>query len=180
MGFHFYSSEQRRMDNGEVVTKALNFMNGRGSLTKILKHIPYNQSQTKESVESQLKQVLRRGIESGFLIRRGKTYHFTAQPQQFQIDSDQKRKRSRSRSNSPATPPRRSSSSEVANRRMRTPYRRSGTVSSSSSRLAAINQRMRDEDAEENRRARMKYRQPKSTPKKKKIRFALTPQSAKK
>ncbi|KAG4066940.1 hypothetical protein HA402_007688 [Bradysia odoriphaga] len=175
----FYTTEQRRIDNGKIVTNALQSMDGRGSMNNLLELISYHQGLPIESVKTQLKQVLRRGIESGFLVKRGTTYHFTAPPQ-YQLDGDQNKKRSRSRSRSPSTPQKTSSPSEIMNRRMKTPYRRLKGANPSSSRVAAINQRMRDEEAVENERARTGYRQPKHSPKRRKVTFDLTPKSEKK
>lgn len=179
MDLYFYTPEQRRMVNGKIVTIALQVLGGESTTENLLQQISYSIDQPEELIEPELKQVLRRGIRNGFLIKRARKYLFPVQEYSYQVDSDQKRKRSRSRSRSSSrTPPPRPSTS-YGNRVIRTPFRRNRTgASSSAARLEAINRREREEDERENERARTSYRQPKGSPKRKRIKFAMSPEAA--
>lgn len=175
MGFHFYPEEQRRIDTGKMVTNALQLMDGRASMDKLLELISSYHGLATENFESPLKQVLRRGVESGFLIKRGKTYQFSA-PLQYQIDSNRSRKRPRSPSSAPLVPQSVSSRSEIMNRKIKSPYRRLRGGNSLSSSRESVNQRLRmrneDEDVQE---ARTNNAQPKRITKRKRVRFDLAP-----
>lgn len=92
-----HTLEQRRMNNGKLVTNALQLMGGESTASNLLKQISYNIGQPEEFVEP--KQVLRRGINNGFLVKRGKSYLFPGAEYLYQADSG-KRKRRRSSSNS--------------------------------------------------------------------------------
>lgn len=92
-----YTLEQRRMNNGKLVTNALQLMGGESTASNSLKQISYNIGQPEEFVEP--KQVLHRGIKNGFLVKRGKSYLFPGTEYLYQADSG-KRKRRRSSSNS--------------------------------------------------------------------------------
>ncbi len=92
----------------------------------------------------------------------------------YQLDSEAKRKRSRSESSSPKSSP-----TTIRDRIKLTPHKKRLTgANASSARLAAIQQRMRDNEMEENERAMTCYRQPADTPNRKRVKFSITPECA--
>lgn len=180
MELYFYTPEQRRMDNGKIVTNALLNMGGKCTAKTLLKQISYCIGQPEEFVGPELKEVLRRGIQSGFLIKQGNSYLLSAPAHSYEIDSGRKRARSitpdRSRSRSPS--PRHSA--PFPKRVKGTPYKKTSKgATASAARLAAINKREQEETEEEHQKARTSYRQPRSSPKRRKLKFATSPESGK-
>lgn len=164
------------MDNGKIVTNALLNMGGKSTAKSLLKQISYCIGQPEEFVEPEIKQVLRRGIQSGFLIKQGRSYLLSAPAHTYEIDSGRKRARSRSRSASRSPSPRRSA--PIPKRVKGTPYKKASKGASAfAARLAAINKREKEEKAAEHEKARSSYRQPRSSPKRKKLKFASSPES---
>lgn len=76
MELYFYTPEQRRMDCGKLVAKAIQSMGGEGTADILLDQISLWIDQPEELIEPELKRVLRQAIREGFLIKEGKTYLF--------------------------------------------------------------------------------------------------------
>jgi len=108
MDLYFYTPEQRRMDRGKIVVKALQSLGGEGTAEHLLEEISSKIGHPAEVIETEIKKVLNQAIRDGFLIKKGRTYVFPGEENAEQMDSrmDAKRKRDRSRSGSRKQTPR--------------------------------------------------------------------------
>ncbi len=80
MESYFYTQEQHKTNCGKLVASTLpstlQAIGGKGTADDLLAEISYRLGQSEEIIEPQLKQVLRRAIRDGFLMRKGRAYLF--------------------------------------------------------------------------------------------------------
>lgn len=88
-----FTPQQYRKFNGQSIMLALEAMGGSASADDLATHIGASIDQPQHIVKSEVTQVLRRGISSGFFQRRGKQYFlFNNESITYQVDG-KKRKR---------------------------------------------------------------------------------------
>lgn len=157
-GLYFYTPEQHKMDSGKIVAHALHSMGGESTKPNLMQHISCCLGENEEEVESLITGALRRGVQMGFLLRRGMTYKFPTPS--YQIDSDRRKRKTKKRSlpispsRSPTKSPRNLES------KMLTPHKEKLNDSKvSAERVAAANQAFENELAAEHKEAMTSYRE---------------------
>ncbi len=90
-----YTPQQYRKYNGQSVFKALSAIGNEASADELANFISQDIGKSEDAILPEVKQVLRRGISNGFLVRSGQFYSFISDDQVMQVDSASKRRRTR-------------------------------------------------------------------------------------
>lgn len=85
-----YTPQQYKKYNGHSVFKALNAIGNEASADELASFISKDIGKRQEAILPEVKQVLRRAISNGFLLRKGKLYSFIGDD--MHIDSAQRRR----------------------------------------------------------------------------------------
>ncbi|KAG4070470.1 hypothetical protein HA402_005702 [Bradysia odoriphaga] len=88
--FSEYTDEDHKMHNGQTVISVLSYLGNAATSDRICDEISYLSSQTKETVEPEVKRILRRGISNGFLVKFGKHYLLSSENTTVEVDSKRK------------------------------------------------------------------------------------------
>lgn len=89
-----YTPQQYRKYNGQMVFKALRAIGSEVSADDLASYISKHIGEREEIVLPEIKQVLRRGIVNGFLVRNGTNYSLVGEEEGgMQVDSGPSRKR---------------------------------------------------------------------------------------
>lgn len=86
-----YTPQQYRKYNGQSVFKALTAIGNEASADEVANFISQDIGEREEIILPEVKQVLRRGITNGFLVRNGKFYSFVGDDVNMQTDSARRR-----------------------------------------------------------------------------------------
>lgn len=88
-----YTAQQYRKYNGQMVFRALRAIGNEVSAEDLANHISQHIGEREEKILPEIKEVLRRGIVNGFLVRNGTNYSLVGEDDNVQIDYASRRKR---------------------------------------------------------------------------------------